>query len=81
MVSFPLYTILFLFFLFLAIFVALILVNIYHILEAGTFSTTTFLVTFIIISVSLLIVYFTWDLVSEINWQQQVILFNSEWIQ
>ncbi|MFB6226556.1 MAG: hypothetical protein ABEJ02_04345 [Candidatus Paceibacteria bacterium] len=81
MISFPLYWLLFIYFIFLAIYIALILVNIYHILEANIFSTATFLFTFFVIVLSLFIVYFSWELVSEINWQQELILFNSQWLQ
>jgi len=81
MISFPLYTLLFIYFLFLAVFVVFILINLYHILEAQIFSTATFLVTFFVISASLLIVYFTWEILSAVDWQQQVVLFNPNWFQ
>lgn len=78
MVSFPLYLLLFVYFLFLAVFVVFFLTNLYHILEARSLNKVTLFFTFLIFAFSVITIYFTIVLLSGINWQQEVIIFNSE---
>jgi hypothetical protein len=76
MISFPLYSLLFIYFLFLAIFVIFFLTNLYHIFEAAAFSKISFFFTFLIFAFAAVTIFFTFDLLSGIDWQQQVIIYN-----
>ncbi|PIR74327.1 MAG: hypothetical protein COU35_03475 [Candidatus Magasanikbacteria bacterium CG10_big_fil_rev_8_21_14_0_10_47_10] len=81
MISIPLYTFLLLYFVFLAIFVAFMLVDLYHIITSASFSLVSFIMTFFIFAGTLLVCYFTIQLLSQagIDWQTPLVLFNASW--
>jgi len=79
MVIIPLYTLLFVYFLFLAIFAVFLLINFYHIVMTASFTLSSFLVTFIIFALTVLTLYFTWQFLSEVDWQATLTVFNSSW--
>jgi hypothetical protein len=80
MVTIPLYTLLFAYLLFLAIFFVFSMINFYHIIVTASFTFASFVVTFIIFTLTVLTFYFTWQLLMEIDWQAPIIVFNSGWI-
>ncbi len=79
MVTIPLYTLLFAYFLFLAIFAAFSIINFYHIIVTASFTFTSFFVTFIVFTLSILTFYFTWQLLTGIDWQTPMTIFDSAW--
>lgn len=72
MLSAPLYFFLFLFFLFLAVFVAFCLMIIYHIVVSASFSWASFFMAFFIFSISALTLYLTFELLGEVDWRLPV---------
>lgn len=79
MVTIPLYTLLFIYFLFLAIFAVFLLIDSYHIVMTASFTLSSFLVTFIIFALTTLTLYFTWQFLSEVDWQAPLTVFSSSW--
>ena len=80
MLTVPLYFFLFAYLIFLAIFAVFSILNFYHILETASFTLVSFVTTFFIFSLTILTLYFTQQLLIEIDWQTPVTLFNSSWI-
>lgn len=82
MLTIPLYSFLFIYWLFVATFVIFMLVNLYHIVVTASFTLPSFLFTFFIFASTALILYFTYVVFAQsgIDWQTPVILFNSDWI-
>ena len=80
MVTIPLYTFLFVYLVFLAIFTVFSMINLYHIIMTASFTLASFFTTFIIFAIVVLVFYFTWLFLQGVNWQTPVTLFNSEWI-
>ncbi len=79
MITIPLYTLLFIYFLFLAIFAVFLLIDFYHIVMTASFTLSSFLVTFIIFALTTLTLYFTWQFLNEVDWQIPLTVFNSSW--
>jgi hypothetical protein len=75
--TFPLYYFLFPYILFLAIWLIFSLVSIYHMVSFGFFNFTTFLTTFIFIGVSVLLLKYSYDFLSPIDWGYNVSLFGN----
>jgi len=79
MVTIPLYTLLFAYLIFLAIFLIFSMINFYHIIMTASFTFASFVVTFIIFTLTVLTFYFTWSLLVDIDWKAPLIVFNSDW--
>ncbi|OGH71360.1 MAG: hypothetical protein A2921_02185 [Candidatus Magasanikbacteria bacterium RIFCSPLOWO2_01_FULL_43_20b] len=80
MLTVPLYFFLFAYLIFLAIFAVFSILNFYHVLETVSFTLTSFITSFFIFSLTVLTLYFTQQLLIEIDWQTPVVLFNSNWV-
>ena len=80
MLTVPLYFFLFAYLIFLAIFAVFSILNFYHVLETASFTLVSFITTFFVFSLTILTLYFTQQLLIEIDWQTPVVLFNSSWI-
>lgn len=80
MLTIPLYSFLFIYFLFLAIFTAFSIMNFYHIIMTASFTFASFLVTFLIFTLTVLTLYFTAQLLVQVDWQVAVPLFDTEWV-
>lgn len=80
-IAVPLYTFLFLYLLFLTVFFAFIAANIYHVVLSASFTFASFLVTFFIFAGSVIVLFWTWDLIAsvQIDWQEQVTIFDMNW--
>ena len=76
----PLYIFLFIYLIFLAIFAAFSLVNIYHIIMSASFTLSSFVISFFISILTILTLYFTWYLLIDVNWKETIIFFDSTWI-
>ncbi|MBT4153171.1 MAG: hypothetical protein HOE53_00815 [Candidatus Magasanikbacteria bacterium] len=82
MLQIPLYLFLFLYWIFVAVFVTFMLINLYHIIASGSFTFPSFFMTFFVFASVTLIMYFTWTAITSagINFRQPVTLFNIDWI-
>lgn len=78
-VAIPLYAFLFLYFVFLAVFVIFSLINFYHIVITASFTLVSFMISFFILALTLLTLYLTADLLSAVDWQTTVIVFDTGW--
>lgn len=80
LITLPVYTLLFLYLIFLTIFAIFSIVNVYHVVVTGTFTLASFFITFFVSVLTVITLYFTWHLLKDIDWQQPMTLFNSDWI-
>jgi len=81
MLEIPLYSFLFIYLLFLAVFVAFSIMNFYHIVMTASFTFASFVITFFIFTLTVLTLYFTAQLLMEVDWQTQITLFDIEWVK
>ncbi|HQF57401.1 MAG TPA: hypothetical protein PK831_02775 [Candidatus Magasanikbacteria bacterium] len=79
MFEISLYIFLFIYFGFLAIFFIFSILNFYHIVVTASFTLASFIVSFFVFSLATLILYATWYLLINVDWQTAVPLFNYEW--
>ena len=66
----PLFIILFLYFIFLAVFTAFYLVIVYHIVTSASLTLASFFMSFLIFALTILTLYGTIELLTGIDWQQ-----------
>lgn len=76
----PLYSFLFAYFAFLAIFLIFIAINFYHIFSSGTLTMINFFVTIFVLGVAIFGLFGTHQLLVDTDWQQPITIFNSAWI-
>lgn len=81
MVIFPLYIIGFIYLAFLAVFAVFAFVNIMHIIQTGTFTRMSFLITLFVMAFTALILYATWYFLKDTDWQQTLFVWNTEGIK
>ncbi len=77
---FPLYILLFVYLIFLAIFAIIMVANFYHIISTETLTLPSFAVTFFVLATTILVLYSTWFLLQGVDWRQPIPLFNGEWL-
>ena len=63
---------LFVYFIFLVIWLGIFFVAIYHILKFGFKNTLTFVVTFIFVAVAILMLYFSFLYINDIDWDREI---------
>jgi len=80
MLTIPLYSFLFLYLLFLCVFVIFSIMNFYHIVMTAAFTLSSFIMTFFIFTLTVLTLYFTWQLLLNVDWQTPVTLLNTAWL-
>ncbi|KKQ26930.1 MAG: hypothetical protein US42_C0018G0004 [Candidatus Magasanikbacteria bacterium GW2011_GWC2_37_14] len=80
-ITIPLYVILFIYLAFLAVFLIFSLLNFYHIVVTGSFAMASFIMSFFIFSLTILTLYFTYQLLIDVNWQQTLLEFNTNFFQ
>lgn len=80
MISVPIYIFLFIYFAFLAVFVFYSLVNIYHLVSTGALTMVSFVATFFVSALSVIVLFFTWQFLQNADWQQPITIWNNEWI-
>ncbi|PIT86249.1 MAG: hypothetical protein COU33_04245 [Candidatus Magasanikbacteria bacterium CG10_big_fil_rev_8_21_14_0_10_43_6] len=83
MIAIPLYVILFLYFLFLAVIATFVLINLYHIVATASFTLVSFTMTFFIFAGITLVLYYTAQLLhhAAIDWKTPLVLFNVDWFR
>ena len=69
----PLYTLLFVYVVFLAIFFVFLLINLYHIIMTASLTVVSFFTSFFIFTASFLILYMTWYLLQAMDWNQALV--------
>ncbi len=79
MLTIPLFVILFLYLFFLVLFFVFMAVNLYHIIGSGAATFASFFVTFILLGISVLLLYGTWIHIPDVEWRQPLVLFNTDW--
>lgn len=79
MITIPLYTLLFLYLLVLAIFAVFMVINFYHIVISGSFTFVSFIVSFFTIVLTVLTLYFTIILLVDVDWSAPITVFNAAW--
>jgi len=80
MFAFPLYILLFVYLLFLAIFAIVMVANFYHIISTETLTLPSFAITFFVLAATALTLYTTWFLLQGTDWQQSIAAFNTDWL-
>lgn len=80
MFTIPLYIFLFIYFLFLAFFAVLSILNFYHVAVTASFTMASFIVSFFTFTLTILTIYFTWYLLQNIDWRMGVTLFSTDWL-
>lgn len=76
MLIIPLYTLLIIYAIFLVVFFTFFAINFFHIILTGTTTLGSFIITFIIMALSVLTFYSTWYYLQNINWQQPLFTLN-----
>lgn len=76
MLEIPLYIALFLYLFVVALYVVYYLLILYHIMHSASFTLASFLMTFLTFAASVLIVYGTYTLLLDVDWQQIALTIN-----
>lgn len=79
MISIPLFIFLFIYLAFLCVFFIFAFIHIYHIFASASFTLASFTVALFTMVVTLYTLYFTFQLLVDVNWTYDVVLFNSAW--
>ena len=79
MFAIPLYITLGIYLLLLAIFVLFFIINIAHLVQTGSLTFVSFVVTFLFLSSVIMLIFATMNLLAGTDWQQDLIIFNKEW--
>ena len=79
-ITVPLYVFLFIYLLFLTVFVVFTVINLYHIFASASFTLASFAMSFFIFASTVMVFYVTFQLLVDVNWQQTVTLFTTQWI-
>lgn len=74
---FPLYYILFVFLLFLAVYAIFIIVDIYHLILFSEISLVSFFAAFIFLAGAAYLLFWIWTAGQIIDWQQTVVFFQN----
>lgn len=80
-ITIPLFIFLILYGLFLVVFAIFSLINITHIINTGSSSWASLLITFLIIALTILIFFGTWYFLRHTDWSYTVTIFNYEWFK
>ncbi len=79
MLAIPLYTFLGLYLLLLGVFTLFFIINIAHLVQTGSLTFVSFVVTFLFLASVIIMIYATMNLLTGTDWQQEVTIFNKEW--
>ncbi|MFH1286244.1 MAG: hypothetical protein ABII02_00645 [Candidatus Magasanikbacteria bacterium] len=63
----------------MAIFSVFSIVNLYHIVASASFTMASFFMTFFVFTLTMLTLYFTINLLVDVDWQIPVTLLSAEW--
>jgi len=80
MFTIPLYVILLLYFVCLAVIASFYLVFVYHLITTASFTAISAFVVILIFAITAVVVYFTFQLLAEVDWSLLMVEFNySNW--
>lgn len=77
MLAIPLYLLLFLYFVFLAVFLSFVIINLYHLSVTGAITFASFTVTLTVFVLAAFTIFTTWYILQGTPWQESVTLFGS----
>ena len=77
MISFPIYFFLIAYAFFFLVFAAFFFTNLLHLVYTGTADTTSFLVTLLILILTVLTLFGTWNFLRGTDWKQTVVIWDS----
>lgn len=80
MISIPLYTILFIYFAFVAVILIFSSINLSHLLHGGAITLVSFIFTLFIFSFTIANFLLTYNLLHSTDWQQMLVIWNNDWI-
>ncbi len=80
MIAVPIYLFLFAYFFFLFVWLIFMLINIAHLVNTGTLTFGSFVATFTVLSLAVIILWATWNLLLGTDWQQTITVWNNSWI-
>lgn len=80
-ITIPFYSVLFVYGFFLLTFAAFALFNIGHLVQTGTFTFASFLVTFLFLAATAVIIWTTWNLLPDIDWTVPAPIWNAGWLR
>lgn len=80
MITIPLYVFLLIYFVFLLIFFLFTGINIYHIFASASFTSVSFVMSMVVIFLTLATFYLTAMLLGGVQWGQTVTLFDLNWL-
>jgi hypothetical protein len=79
LIAIPLYFFLYAYYFLIFIFLMFYFLNIKHLFFTGSVNLLSFFITFVTLALATLIVFFTWQQLDNVNWQQTITLFNQDW--
>lgn len=79
MLTIPLYIFLFIYFGFLLFCLFFVAVDIGNLFRTGTFTLASFFATFLFLAFVAIVIWATYTLLVDIDWQQPVLLWNNAW--
>lgn len=79
-ITIPLYTMLFIYFAFLAVVFIFGYINVTHIFHSGSLTFVSFAFTFFIGAFTIVNLFYTSSLLFNVDWQQPLTVWNSSWI-
>ncbi len=80
MIAIPLYFLLFIYIVLLAVFVAFMILNFHHIIVGASLDSISFGVSFLIFILTVLTLYFTFQILGETNWKEVLLVFDKAWL-
>lgn len=80
MITVPLYVLLFLYFIFLAVFTVFSCINLWHVYSTGNLTFTSFLITLVVGIFTVLILYATWYLLQDVVWTERFTIWDNNWV-
>ena len=80
MITIPLYTVLFIYFTFMAIVLLFVHINVMHIFHSGSLTFVSFAFTFFVTVFIIINFFYTVNLLLGTDWQQPLTIWNSNWI-
>lgn len=75
MITIPLYSLLFLYLIFIAIFAAFVFINVYHLSIGASLTVASFTITLVVFFIGSLILFETHNLLQSTDWQKPLATF------
>jgi len=79
-ISVPLALFLYAYFLLIGLFLIFFFIDIRHLFFTGSITMLSFFITFIVLARAVLSIFFTWQFLGGVDWQQNIKLFDQAWL-